>query len=582
MTLSTQAAVAAPKAEVRGELPDDLRERIENAVGETDDAPDNRFQARRRARAAAEDATAVLRSEGYYASTVTPDITEADPALPYIDVQPGPRFLIADPAVEWTEPPPEAGAAAAAREAIELEPGEPGRAADVVAAEGRIVAVLTRQGYADASAGARRVVVDHADNTLTPTYRIASGPLVRLDGVTLRTQGPTNPQWVAGLAPWREGEVYDPEDVAELERRLTETGVYDSVTVALSPPSETNAEGLRPIVVGLRDQPARVLEAGVGWSTSEGVGVDAAWTWRNRFGRADTLRFDLRLAEIDSRIGATLSLPHWRRPGRTLKLSAAVVDEETDAYNRRGLLASADLTQRFGPTSFYSYGAALEAGQYEDITFDSLGNPVPRERTLYIATLRGSATLDRSNDPLDPTQGWRASLDLQPTLVGGDTSLAFLRAAGQVSAYLPLDEQGDTVVAGRIRAGSIAGADGVGDVPSDRRFFAGGGGSIRGYEFQSVGPRLPDGTPQGGLSLIETSLEVRRRIGERWGAVAFIDGGTVGESSFAGFDGVQWAVGAGVRYHLPFGPIRADIAIPLDKREGDAAFQLYISIGQAF
>ncbi|HEY0052381.1 MAG TPA: POTRA domain-containing protein, partial [Caulobacteraceae bacterium] len=327
------AAVAAPKAEVRGDLPDDLRDRVERAVGDTDDAADNRFQARRRARSAAEDAEAVLRSEGYYGAIIAQDVEGDEAPRAVLTITPGARFLIVSPTLEWTGDTPEAGPAAMAQEAMALIPGSPGRAAEVLAAEGRVVASLTANGYADAVAGDRTVTVDHAATTLQPTFRIVAGQLVILNGVSLRTRGPTNLAWVERLAPWRPGDRYTTESVGELERRLLETGVYDSVAVSLAPVNEATPDGRRPIIVSLSDRPRRILEAGVGVSTSEGFGVDAIWTWYNRFGRADTLRFEFRLAQINSRIGSELSLPHWRRPGRTLKLGAALFDEDTDAYD---------------------------------------------------------------------------------------------------------------------------------------------------------------------------------------------------------------------------------------------------------
>lgn len=575
-------AAAEPRARVLGEMDDDLRERIERAVGDVEAPAANRFQARRRARDAVEDAVAVLRSEGYYGAVVEDDIEGESPPVPVIRVTPGPRFLVADPRLEWIDPPPEAEVAAEAAEAIELEPGEPGRAADVVAAEGRVVARLAALGYADAVAGDRRVVVDHADTSLQPTYRIDAGPLVRLDGVELNTQGRTNPRWVERLAPWTAGERYRPESVAELERRLLETNVYDSVTIALAPPDRTTAEGLRPVIVSLSDQPRRVLEAGVGFSTSEGAGIDGVWTWRNRFGRADTLRFDARLAEIDSRIGAELSLPHWRRPGRTLKLGASVIDEDTDAYDRTVAGVRFDIQQRIAKTSFFNYGLALEGGRYNEVEPDPVTRlPISVERDLVILTAQTGASLDYSNDPLDPTTGWRVSVDAQPTFVTGEDSVGFLRVQGQVSAYLPVEDDARTVVAGRVRLGSIVGGS-IEAIPSDRLFYSGGGGSVRGFSYQGVGPRLADNTPLGGLSLFETSLEVRRRFGRRWGAVAFVDAGSVGEEETPDFGDLRYAVGAGVRYNLPFGPIRADIAFPVNKHDGDPDFQIYVSIGQAF
>lgn len=575
-------AGAEPRARVRGDLSEDLRQRVERAIGEVDGPAGNRFQARRRARDAAEQAIAVLRSEGYYAGTVEDDIEGESPPVPVIRIVPGPRFAIADPNLEWLLPAPAPEVADAAARALELAPGQPGRAAEVIAAEGRVVARLNALGHADAAAGDRRVIVDHADQTLRPTFRIDAGPLVRLNGVELHTRGPTNPAWVERLAPWTPGDVYRPESVAELERRLLETNVYDSVTIALAPPERATGDGLRPVVVSLRDQPRRVLEAGVGYSTSEGLGVDGIWTWRNRFGRADTLRFDARLAEIDSRLGAELSLPHWRRPGRTLKLGGTLIHEDTDAYDRTVLGARFDIEQRIAKTSFFGYGLAVEGGRYEEVTPDPVtGLPVSIVRDLVVLTSRAGASLDYSNDPLDPTRGWRVNVDAQPTLVSGEDSVGFLRLQAQASAYLPVQDEATTVAAGRVRLGSIVGA-GVDVIPSDRLFYSGGGGSVRGYDYQGVGPRLADGTPIGGLSLFEASFEVRRRFGERWGGVAFVDAGAVGPDQTPDFGALRYAAGVGVRYNLPFGPIRADIAVPIDKHDGDPDFQIYVSIGQAF
>ncbi len=576
------AAAADPRAQIRGELDGTLREQLVRAVGEVDGPPSNRFEARRRARGAMEAAEALLRSEGYY-QPVLEDVVEGEETpVAIINVTPGPRFLLAEPVVRWVAPEPEAGTARTIQADIGLKPGDPGRAVDVIAAEGRIVAGLTRNGYADARAEPRRVVVDHAAFTVQPTYNIASGRLVRLDGIRLETRGPTNPDWVAGLAPWSEGDVYDPEDVAELERRLLETGVYDGVGVALAPADQTNGAGNRPVIVTLTDRPRRILEAGATFSTAEGSGVDVRWTWHNRFKRADTLVWEARLADVDSRLGVDLSLPHWRQPGQTLKLSAALVNENTDAYDRAAAVLAADLQQRIGKTSWISYGIGLDVGHYNENRFDPVTQlPINFNRDLAILTGRGGFYLDRSNDPLDPTTGWRLTASAQPTLVGGEESVIFLRAESQATAYLPLQDNARTVLAGRVRLGSILGGEEL-TVPSDRLFYSGGGGSVRGYEYQGVGPRLPDNTPRGGLSLFETSVEIRRDVWRNFQAVAFVDAGAIGFQETPNFNNLRYGAGVGVRYKLPFGPIRADIAFPLDRREGDADFQIYVSIGQAF
>lgn len=575
-------AEADPRAQIRGNLPDDLRIQLRQAIGEVDGPPTNRFEARRRARAALESAEALLRSEGYYQPLLEDIVEGEDAPVAIVSIEPGRRFTLAEPTIHWASPEPQADVIQTARSRLNLQPGAPGRAADVIAAEGRIIASLSEQGYPDAEVQPRRVVVDHAAFAVAPTYRIASGPLVRLDGVRVETAGPTNPAWVAALAPWREGDRYDPEQVAELERRLLETGVYDGVNVSLTPADQAQPDGNRPVVVTLADRPRRILEAGATFSTADGSGVEGLWTYYNRFGRADTLRFQARIANIDSRIGADLTLPHWRQPGQVLALSAAVVNEDTDAYIRTAGLLSADIRQRIGKTSWFSYGMGLDAGKYDENRFDPVTQvPLSITRDLAILTGRGSAYLDQSNDPLNPTTGWRATLNVQPTAVTGEDSLLFLRAEAQLTGYIPLRDDARTVAAGRVRLGSIIGGDEL-TIPSDRLFYSGGGGSVRGYEYQGVAPRLPDNTPRGGLSLFEVSAEVRHDLGRNFGAVAFVDAGAVGFQETPDFSNLRYAVGFGARYNLSFGPIRADIAFPLNRREGDASFHIYVSIGQAF
>ena len=583
--LGPQLALAQPKAAIEGVRDEDLRERIERAIGESDNAAQSRFEARRRAREAGEDAIAVLRSEGYYAYVVEADVADDEgddtPPRGVVRIEPGPRFTLADPVVEWVGPPPEAAVAAAGQGAIDLEPGQAGRAPEVLAAEGRVVATIQQRGYADAQAQPREVVVDHADNTVQPTFHIAAGDLVRLNGLDIATEGRTNPRWVRRLAPWRPGERYDPDDVAELERRLLDTGVYDSVTVALQPKEKMTAEGLRPVLVSLADRPPRSIELGLGYSTDEGAGVDARWTRYNRLRRADTLQVTARLAQIEQRLEGRVILPHWRRPQRTLTLASAVFNEQTDAYDQTGLSASADLTRRYGKTSYLTYGAAIDfARTAEKVEVDNV-TVTGEEFDTATFTLLGAFALDRSDDPLDPRRGWRLEARGEPTLVAGDVSLGYLRTVAQGSIYFPFGEEARTVAAGRLRLGAILGGD-IPGVPAARRFYAGGGGSVRGYAYQAIGPRLPDNTPQGGLSLFEASAEIRHDLTERWGVVGFIDAGAVGTEATPTGDDYSLGAGIGVRYNLGFGPIRADIAIPLDKREGDPDFQIYLSIGQSF
>lgn len=577
--LAPMAVQAAElRAIVQGEMTPELRATIERVVGQTDRPIDNRFEARRRARGAAEDAIAVLRSEGYYANAVEPDVSESDPPRPLVQITPGPRFHLKQPAIAWQGEAPDIIVQKAARGALGLSSGAPGRAADVLAAEGRILAEIQQRGHADAAAEPREVIVDHADSSLLATFRIAAGPVVRLGGLDIASDGGTDRTFLVRLAPWSAGEIYNPEDVAELERRLLDTGVYDSVTVALASADKATGAGLRPVIVSLAPRKPRSIEGSASWATREGLGVNARWTHFNRLGRADTIALSAQVSDRDTRTGLELSLPHWRRAQQTLRTSASAYRVRTDAYDETGVGLVADITRRYGRTSYFTLGASADLSRTQE--------PTPSALTTLgrdLVTVRGLSdlVLDRSDDPLNPSRGFRVSARVEPTLILGDTNLPYLRAVAQGSYYLKLDKHARTVIAARLRVGRIINGA-VDQIPASQRFYAGGGGSVRGFSYQGVGPRLSDGAPRGGLALVETSFEVRRQLTSRWGFAAFVDAGAVGSSGPIDLRDSSLGAGFGIRYNLGFAPIRFDIATPVAGRHGEPPFQIYVSIGQSF
>ena len=581
LLVASHASAEEPVATITGVEDRALREAIQRAMTESKVPPRSRSEARRRAHEAGDDAVAVLRAEGYYAYVVEPDITESDPPRAVLRITPGPVFVFADPKLAWSGKAPDEGVIQRAEAALHLTSGQPGRAGEVLAAEGRAVAQVQQLGYADAMAEVREVIVDHADHTVRPTFNIAAGDLTHVDGLQVVTQGRSNPEWVRHLAPWKTGDVYEPDDIAELERRLRDTGVYDTVSVSLAPKEKALPDGLRPVVVTLSDRKSRTVEVGAGYSTTDGPGVDVKWIRYNRLGRADTTTLSASLAKLDSRIEAELALPHWRRTQQTLKLNTAVYRDDTDAYLETGAHVGVDLTRRLRPTVYRTYGASFDLSQIDSPKTVNGVTTDDRQNIATFATLAAYAW-DKSDNVLDPTRGWRLEVRGEPTALTGDTTMAFLKVQAQSSIYFPFGDDAATVLAGRFKAGQILGGT-MPEVPASRRFYSGGGGSVRGYSYQAIGPRIDNTTtPQGGLSLLETSVELRHKFTQKWGGVAFVDAGAVGVDKWPNGDDFGIGVGLGVRYDLGFGPIRADIAVPISKREGDPAFQIYLSIGQSF
>jgi translocation and assembly module TamA len=264
-------------------------------------------------------------------------------------------------------------------------------------------------------------------------------------------------------------------------------------------------------------------------------------------------------------------------------VGGGLLADGTPAYDDGDIGVRADVERHFTKTSYVTVGDSFDFTLIRDKTdVNAQGLPVGVDLKLFIATLLGELTLDRSNDPLDPIRGWKMDTRVEPTFITGDRQLVYVKTQTQVSGYLPFDADGDTVLAARAKVGSILGGS-IPDVPADRRFFAGGGGSVRGFGYQEVGPRLSDNeTPEGGLSLVEGSLELRRKLTPQWGLVAFIDAGAVGSTPSPTVNDLGLGAGLGVRYNLGFGPLRLDIATPINPRLGDGRVQVYISIGQSF
>ncbi len=424
MTAACAAWGDVPRAHIQGVADNRLRQEIERALGTSKNPPQSRFEARRRAEAAATDVLSVLRSEGYYEAEVSADVGAGDKPQAEVAVVAGPRFVFADPEVSWVGDGPTPQARIAGKAAIGLTIGGAGRAADVLSAEGRIVAAEQKRGYADTKAQPREVVVDHEPRTVQPTFRIDVGERAMMDGVTLNTQGRTHARWVTSLLPWKVGDVYDPDQVAELEKRLRDTGVFDSVTVALDP--KPNAQGQRPVDVTLVDRPKSTLELGATYSTADNSGVDAKWTRYNRLGIGDTLIFQIQAADILSQAGIELDLPNWLAARRTLKLNTALYRDDTNAYLETGFRIGADAEQKFGRNDFYTTGLSFVLSRDEEPDVVD-GAFVHRARPLASIITLGQISIDRSNDILNPKQGWSFQIQAEPTFSFGDGPTTYVR-----------------------------------------------------------------------------------------------------------------------------------------------------------
>ncbi len=563
-----EARAEEPLAEIIG-VPetDPILEQIRSALSVVDTPPTSRIGARRNARLAAIQATELLHSEGYYGADVRPHVAPGDVPRAQITVDKGPPFLFGSVVFEADGLDTED--VQAVRESIALSQGVRARAQDVLDAQTRGRRTLSALGYADTQVLDPDIVVDHATSLMLITFRYEPGSRVTLGAPAPIGERPVKQDFLNRIKPYTVGDTYTPEQLSTFSKRLRDTGAFSSVSVALG---ETDPNGLSAVHVNLDDRPQRSLTLGATYNNSEGFGVTGGWSKRNAYGGAETLSIDGRIQSVESFITASLRRPAWRRARRVLTLSTGYVRENTDAFDRSAYQVQADAVQNVSERWQVGLGGQVALDTIDDAERDN------QELTVLQAT--AAVAWDGTDSLLDPRRGVRARIESRPEIGFGDDTIGFTAFESTVSGYLPVGTE-RLVLAGRLRAGGIAGASLQG-IPSPDRYFAGGGGSVRGFDYQSLSPRDANGALSGGRSIVEMSLEARIRATERFGGVAFADTGAAAVEASPQFTDLRTGVGVGLRYYTTFGPLRLDVATPLDQREGEPDYQVYISIGHAF
>ena len=462
-----------------------------------------------------------------------------------------------------------------------LIPGGDASSGAILKAERDMVRALKEEGRPLARVIGRQVVADSATNRLDVAFELEAGPIAPY-GETI-VQGTESvdrefTEYMAGLQP---GETYSPDDLDAARERLQNLEVFNSV--ALTEGDALNPDGSIPINVTVSERKHRYFGVGATVSSTDGAGIEGYWGHRNLFGRAEKLRIEGSI----SRIGSTTNLGMLNYNARILFEKPGVFGppskfissvkasfEHPNAYDRFSIDARAGIRREL--TRQQSVSAEVRV-EWSNVT-DSFSPVVPRRHLLVSIPIE--YVYDGRDNRLDPTQGQRFLLNVEPTrdVFSGAN---FVKLRGEASIYHALDQDGRVVLAGRAAAGSIVGAP-LAAIPADRRFYSGGGGSVRGYAYQGVGPRDATNTPTGGRSFAEASLEMRIKLNDRFGLVPFVDAGTVSAGTVPGTGMWQLGAGLGFRYLTGFGPLRVDVAVPLNRQPGDPSFGAYAGIGQAF
>ena len=529
--------------------------------------------------------TISIKVDGREAADIPPDATLPNPATVTISVDPGPQFLFATARVKNMAPPPVDPKDEVDRpENQGFAPGDVARSTAIVKAERLAVDAWREQGHPKARIVSREVLANHDNNRVDATIEVDPDRRAAFGPVQVTGTERMDPEFVAFITGLQPGVEYDPDEIERAKKRLSRLEVFRSARIEEADAITNN--GLLPITVAVQEQKLRRFGLGGSYSTLDGAGFEAFWLHRNLFGRAERLRFDARISGIGDQsydpqdysylLGVSFTKPGVYTPDTDFISSLIGERKVLDAYTQTSVTVDAGFTHTFSDELIGKITANVSKSRFDDDFFG--------DRDFLTAGLVGTLTYDGRDSKVDPSRGFFLEGLLSPfyEFEYGNFATKFT-AEGRT--YYSLDVDNRYILAGRLKLGSIVGAE-VAELPPDQLFFAGGGGSIRGYAYRNVGVNVTrDGEDFviGGRSLIESSVEARMRMTDTIGVVGFVDAGYVGEESFPDFaENMRVGVGAGLRYNTGLGPIRLDFAVPLDPTDDDPDFAFYVGIGQAF
>ena len=471
-----------------------------------------------------------------------------------------------------------------------LKPGDEATANNVRVGANRAVASLREKSRPLAKLVSIAPVVNHPSATMDVAVSIDPSQTAGFGQVTLEGAKTIDPDVVRSFIYLEPGEPFYPKRLEDTRKSVSKIEAIGSVRIDEADQLDVN--GNLPVTVTVTERKRHSVGASAAYSTTDGPSLRAFWMDRNLFGGGERLRVDIegglapiypgiqfmpvkRLSKENAvgRFKVGFYKPALGGSRNDLLVDTQIVRDRTNSYSSNAAGATIAIRRRFSEYAYVQLGVDGERGRVRDI----LG-----VNTYTLIGPQASAGYDTTDSLLDPTKGVRVLASFSPYTRAFGSTLNLLQSKFQGSTYFSIDDESRYILAGRLTVGSLAGSNLI-DIPANRRFFAGGGGSVRGFTYRSLSPKGPFGIPIGGRSLIEMSAEARVKITDTIGVVPFVDAGNATASSIPNFkDGLRVAAGLGVRYYTGIGPIRLDVAVPLNRRPEDPRFGIYVGLGQSF
>ncbi|MBB3861385.1 translocation and assembly module TamA [Novosphingobium hassiacum] len=571
-----------------------------SALKSFDDDEDNLAQIVRRARTDRELLINILRIHGYYdaqvyqslgglsapaaAATDTPAPIDVEKVVVRFDLQPGPQYhfgQIAFGDLASTGPDFQT-----LRGAFKLNPGDAINSDRIVTERVNLQNALGETGYAFAKVDEPDLLIDHERREGDLTVPVMPGGTYQIGKVNSSLEKFLSSKHLDLIARFDSGDLYKRSEIDDLRQAILATGLVSSVTVETREAKKPLGRdpGTVDVDVGLTPAPLRTIAGLVGYSSGEGFRVEASWEHRNFFPPEGLLRVRGVAGTQEQLAGVTFRRNNFMKRDLLLNADLYARNQQSPAFEALTISALVGLERQttllFQKPWIFAGGLEILATRERDAAAIRANEP---RTTYFIGAIPLRAAYDGSDSLLDPQRGFRVGLRVSPEIsVQNGVKSSYGKAQLDASYYQPTGD--NLVIAGRVRLGTIVGTA-IENIAPSRRFYAGGGGSVRGYGFQQIGPRDTLNEPSGGRALTEFSLEARVKTGLLGGAVSvvpFVDAGAVDTTTTPKFNDLKIGVGVGIRYQTNFGPIRIDVGTPLNPSKGDSRIGVYVALGQAF
>lgn len=457
----------------------------------------------------------------------------------------------------------------------------------ILKAEKWVVEGWRQQGYAKAKIMKSDIVADHAALrvegriVVDPGQKAYYGPLSVRNISKIPRVDSDYIAWMTGL---RLGQKYDSDALAKANERLARLGIFRAINIREA--DTINSDGSLPLMLVVQEHKPRRFGIGGSYSTLDGTGFESYWMHNNLFGHAEILKLETKISGVGSSKKQSYNFknfdylfcgmfikPGVLTPDTDLRSELKIQQDVLENYTTKAIKGKLGIRHIFNSNLLGQTAVEISNGYSRDIYFGS--------RNFTTIGFPTGLIYDSRNNKFNATKGLYGEVLIEPFYeMRFSNFIAKVTAEGR--SYWALDEENRFVFAARAKLGTILGSDRA-QVPADTLFFAGGGGSIRGYAYRNIGIKTENDAVVGGRALIEGAAELRVSLNDKIGFVSFLDGGLVGEKAKFDFSQkIKWGAGIGGRYMTGLGPLRVDLAFPLKREQGDPRIGFYVGIGQAF